>query len=137
MNEELVNKWKNSLTINIESDNSEDIETLEPVTEKDLPFEKEVLMRERRKFDIERTLAYEKIHIEQETLKQERNQFDRMRKQYEKKRRLDEETFQEAKLEFEKYKELEKMKMQLETKEIINNCVNFKEFLDDYKSGRD
>jgi len=137
MNEELINKWKSSLTLDIESDTSEDIETLEPVEEKDLAFEKELLLRERRKFEIERTLTYEKIHIEQETLKQEKNQFDRMRKQYEKKRRLDEETFQEAKLEFEKYKELEKMRMQLETKEIINNCSNFKEFLDDYKSGRD
>ncbi len=60
-----------------------------------------------------------------------------MRRQYEKQRRLDEETFQEAKLEFEKYKELEKQRMQLETREILNNCLNFKEFLDDYRTNSD
>ncbi len=115
-------------------DLSEEIETLEPVTEKSTDMELDLLRRERKKFEIEKSLAYDRINLEKEILKQDRNHFDRMRRQYEKQRRLDEETFQEAKLEFEKYKELEKQKMQLETREILNNCLNFKEFLDDYQS---
>lgn len=115
-------------------DFSEEIETLEPVANKSTDMELDLLRRERKKFEIEKSLAYDRLNLEKEILKQDRNHFDRMRRQYEKQRRLDEETFQELKLEFEKYKELEKQKMQLETKEIINNCLNFKEFLDDYQS---
>lgn len=115
-------------------DLSEEIETLEPVTEKSTDMELDLLRRERKKFEIEKSLAYDRINLEKEILKQDRNHFERMRRQYEKQRRLDEETFQEAKIEFEKYKELEKQKMQLETREILNNCLNFKEFLDDYQN---
>jgi len=135
MNEELIRKWKNSLAINLDDAvYEENIETLVPVEDKDNSLERELLRRERRKFELEKSLASERIQLELETIKQDRNHFERMRKQYEKQRRLDEETFQEAKLEFEKFKELEKLKMQLETKEILNNCLNFKEFLDDYKN---
>jgi hypothetical protein len=111
-----------------------EIETLEPVKNKSLDLERELLERERKKFEIEKSLARERIQLEREILKQDHNHFERMRRQYEKQRRLDEENFQEAKLEFEKYKELEKQKMQLETREILNNCMNFKEFLDDYQN---
>ena len=47
-----------------------------------------------------------------------------------------EESFQESKLEFEKYKELEMQKLQLETKEMINNCHNFKTFFDNYNGDK-
>lgn len=132
MRDELINKWKSSLVLNNERLESEEIETLKPVKDKDLNVEREILKRERKKFEIEKTLAYERIQLEIETLKQEKERFERMRRQYEKQKRLNEETFQEAKLEFEKYKELEKQKLELETKEILNNCNNFKDFFDSY-----
>ena len=118
-------------------DFQEEIETLEPVAEKSADMELDLLRRERKKYEIEKSLAYDRLNLEKEILKQDREHFNRMRRQYEKQRRLDEETFQEAKLEFEKYKELEKQRMQLETKEILNNCLNFKEFLDDYRTNSD
>ncbi len=118
-------------------DFQEEIETLEPVAEKSADMELDLLRRERKKYEIEKSLAYDRLNLEKEILKQDREHFNRMRRQYEKQRRLDEETFQEAKLEFEKYKELEKQRMQLETREILNNCLNFKEFLDDYRTNSD
>ncbi len=126
------------LAINTEKkdllDLAEEIETLEPVPVKSEDVELDILRRERKKFEIEKSIAYDRLNLEREILKQDRSHFERIRRQYEKQRRLDEETFQEAKLEFEKYKELEKQKMQLETREILNNCLNFKEFLDDYQN---
>ena len=118
-------------------DFQEEIETLEPVAEKSADMELDLLRRERKKYEIEKSLAYDRLNLEKEILNQDREHFNRMRRQYEKQRRLDEETFQEAKLEFEKYKELEKQRMQLETREILNNCLNFKEFLDDYRTNSD
>ena len=118
-------------------DFQEEIETLEPVAEKSADMELDLLRRERKKYEIEKSLAYDRLNLEKEILKQDREHFNRMRRQYEKQRRLDEETFQEAKLEFEKYKEWEKQRMQLETREILNNCLNFKEFLDDYRTNSD
>ena len=118
-------------------DFQEEIETLEPVAEKSADMELDLLRRERKKYEIEKSLAYDRLNLEKEILKQDREHFNRMRRQYEKQRRLDEETFQEAKLEFEKYNELEKQRMQLETREILNNCLNFKEFLDDYRTNSD
>ena len=118
-------------------DFQEEIKTLEPVAEKSADMELDLLRRERKKYEIEKSLAYDRLNLEKEILKQDREHFNRMRRQYEKQRRLDEETFQEAKLEFEKYKELEKQRMQLETREILNNCLNFKEFLDDYRTNSD
>ena len=118
-------------------DFQEEIETLEPVAEKSADMELDLLRRERKKYEIEKSLAYDRLNLEKEILKQDREHFNRMRRQYEKQRRLDEETFQEAKLEFEKYKELEKQRMQLETREILNNCLIFKEFLDDYRTNSD
>jgi hypothetical protein len=132
MNEELIKKWKNSLALNLD-DSDEHIETLEPVEDKGLVLERALLKRERRKFEVEKSIANERLQLEVETIKQERSHFERMRRQYEKQKRLDEEAFQAAKLEFEKYKELEKLKMQVETKEILNNCMNFKDFIDDFK----
>lgn len=132
MRDELVNKWKSSLVFGDDVLNSEEIETLKPVKNKDLNVERELLKRERKKFEIEKSLAYERIQLEKEMLKQEKERFERMRRQYEKQKRLNEEIFQEAKLEFEKYKELEKQKLQLETREMMNNCNNFKDFFDNY-----
>ena len=132
MRDELINRWKSSLVLNEEVIGPEEIETLKPVKDKDINVEREILKRERKKFEVEKALAYERIQLEIETLKQERERFERMRRQYEKQKRLNEETFQEAKLEFEKYKELEKQKLELETKEMLNNCNNFKDFFDNY-----
>lgn len=132
MRDELINKWKNSLVLNHEILDPEEIEILKPLKDKDLNVEKEILKRERKKFEIEKALAYERIQLEIETLKQEKERFERMKRQYEKQKRLNEEIFQEAKLEFEKYKELEKQKLELETKEILSNCNNFKDFFDNY-----
>lgn len=112
----------------------DEIETLEPIEENGLDVEKELLRMERKKFEIEKSLAYERLQLEIEMLKQEREKFDRLRRQYDKQRRLNEESFQEAKLEFEKYKELEMQKLQLETKEMLNNCHNFKDFFDSYNN---
>lgn len=134
MRDELINRWKNSLVLNEETVQPEEIETLKPVENKDLNVEKDLLRRERKKFEIEKSLAYERLQLEIEALKQEKERFERMRRQYEKQKRLNEENFQEAKLEFEKYKELEKQKLQLETKEILNNCNNFKDFFDSYNA---
>lgn len=134
MRDELVNKWRNSLVLNEEDSDTEEIETLRPVKDKSVSVERELLKRERKKFEVEKSLAYERIQLEKEMLKQEKERFDRMRRQYEKQKRLNEEIFQEAKLEFEKYKELEKQKLQLETKEMMNNCNNFKDFFDSYNS---
>lgn len=133
LNERLVVPRENPKVL----DFKEEIETLEPVAEKSADMELDLLRRERKKYEIEKSLAYDRLNLEKEILKQDREHFNRMRRQYEKQRRLDEETFQEAKLEFEKYKELEKQRMQLETREILNNCLNFKEFLDDYRTNSD
>ena len=131
MRDELVNKWRSSLILR--SEPTEEIEILQPLADKNIEVEKELLKRERKKLEVEKDLAYERIQLEFETLRQERECFERMRRQYEKQRKLDEESFQAVKLEFEKYKELEKQKLQLETKEMLNNCHNFKEFFDDYR----
>jgi len=133
MRDEVINRWKNSLILNADP---EEIETLKPVKDKDLSVERELLRRERKKFEIERSLAYERIQLEMETLKQEKERFERMRRQYEKQKRLNEEIFQESKLEFEKYKELEKQKLQLETKEMLNGCDNFKDFFENYQDDK-
>lgn len=114
----------------------DEIETLEPIEENNLEVEKELLRMERKKFEIEKSLAYERLQLEIEMLKQEREKFDRVRRQYDKQRRLNEESFQEAKMEFEKYKELEMQKLQLETKEMLNNCHNFKNFFDSYNGDK-
>ena len=114
----------------------DEIETLEPLEENNLDVEKELLRMERKKFEIEKSLAYERLQLEIEMLKQEREKFDRMRRQYDKQRRLNEEAFQDDKLEFEKYKELELQKLQLETREMLNNCHNFKDFFDSYSNDK-
>lgn len=136
LEEEMVEVFPKIDFEDIKEEIKDEIEILEPVEGNGLDVEKELLRMERKKFEIEKSLAYERIQLEIETLKQEREKFDRMRRLYDKQRRLDEESFQEAKLEFEKYKELEMQKLQLETKEMLNNCHNFKEFFDNYNNDR-
>ena len=54
MRDELINRWKNSLVLNEEVVQPEEIETLKPVENKDLNVEKDLLKRERKKFEIEK-----------------------------------------------------------------------------------
>lgn len=95
------------------------------------------LDEERSKFEIEKELAYEKLRLEKEELEQEKAHFARYRKEWETLKKLSEESFQAEKEEYEKQKQLEKEKMYLETKEIINSCANFNEFLENYKKIHD
>ncbi len=113
-----------------------------PAEDTELPYPKVLdsnadLTEERKAFEIEKELAYEKIRLEKEQLEQDKAKFARYKDEWESLKKLSEASFQAEKDEYEKQKQLEKEKRDLETKEIINSCVNFKQFLEKYKQIHD
>lgn len=93
-------------------------------------------LSEKEKFEMEKELAFERLRIEREEFEIEKAKFERYKSEWETLRKLSEESFQAEQVEFERQKQLEKEKMYLETREIINSCASFKEFIDDYKKIR-
>ena len=92
---------------------------------------------ERKKFEIEKALEYEKINLEWAELEKAKAEFRKEREEFLQTKRLSEESFRIEKSEFEKNKKIEKKKINLETQGIIDSCYAFVKTIEDYKNNFD
>lgn len=95
------------------------------------------ILEERKKFELEKKLFEENMKYERECLRLEREKFELERQQFEKTKKLSEEGFRTLDKELEEKVIEEKKKMYLEAKEVMNSCISFCEFLENYKIVQD
>lgn len=92
---------------------------------------------ERKKFEMEKALEYEKIHLEWTELEKEKVKFAKEREEFLQMKTLSEENFRIEKKNFDKEKQIEKKKMNLETQGLIDSCYAFIRTIEEYRKDHD